>query len=58
VGVDDTGNLRKMFLMLFSTIALASTVGFGIVAAVGPTVYLLAALFAISANVPPTKSSN
>jgi MFS transporter, UMF1 family len=45
------GNFRKTFLLLFSCIALVSTVGFGIVAAVGPSVYILAALFAICSNV-------
>ena len=45
------GNFRKTFLILFSCVALASAVGFGIVAAVGPTVYLLASLCAINANV-------
>ena len=47
------GNFRKTFLLLFSCIALASTIGFGIVALVGPSVYLLASLFAISSNVRP-----
>jgi len=51
-----TGHFRKTFLMLFSTISLISTVGFGVVAAVGPSVYLLASLFAIFSNVSPSPS--
>jgi MFS transporter, UMF1 family len=47
----NAGNFRKTFLLLFSTISLAATVGFGIVAAVGPSVYILASLCAILANV-------
>jgi len=46
------GHFRKTFLILFSSIALGATVGFGVVAAIGPTVYLLAGLFAITSNVP------
>jgi hypothetical protein len=45
------GHFRKTFLILFTSISLASTVGFGVVAAVGPTIYLLAGLFAIASNV-------
>lgn len=48
------GTFRKTFLLLFSSVSLASAVGFGIVAALGPSVYLLASLCAINANVPPT----
>ena len=45
------GTFRKTFLVLFCSISLAATAGFGVVAAVGPSVYLLAGLFAIISNV-------
>jgi MFS transporter, UMF1 family len=45
------GNFRKTFLLLFNSVSLAAALGFGVVAALGPSVYLLASLCAISANV-------